>query len=174
MTDILLSIHPKWAELILSGEKTIEVRKTVPKELCEGERIFLYETAPVKKITGYVRFVGAYRICYDTDRDELKFSWRDPYRSKKFNLNTGSVNKDFRRTCLKEDEFIRYMRPRHAIEYAWGSGTESFTAVFLELSHPVRFETPRSLSSCGFETPPQSFQYVRDEMEFLMEDEVHV
>ena len=28
---VLISIQPKWCELILRGEKTIEVRKTKPK-----------------------------------------------------------------------------------------------------------------------------------------------
>lgn len=31
MKAVLMSIHPKWCELIFSGEKTIEVRKTAPK-----------------------------------------------------------------------------------------------------------------------------------------------
>lgn len=31
MKKVLISIHPKWCKLILSGEKTIEVRKTAPK-----------------------------------------------------------------------------------------------------------------------------------------------
>lgn len=31
MKSCLLSIQPKWCELIASGEKTIEVRKTAPK-----------------------------------------------------------------------------------------------------------------------------------------------
>lgn len=31
MKSVLLSINPKWCELIVSGEKTIEVRKTRPK-----------------------------------------------------------------------------------------------------------------------------------------------
>ena len=31
--DILLSIHKKYAELIYSGKKTIEIRKTYPKEI---------------------------------------------------------------------------------------------------------------------------------------------
>ena len=29
--SVMLSIHPKWCEKIISGEKTIEVRKTKPK-----------------------------------------------------------------------------------------------------------------------------------------------
>lgn len=32
MKAILMSIKPKWCEKIFSGEKTIEVRKTAPKE----------------------------------------------------------------------------------------------------------------------------------------------
>lgn len=29
--SVLLSIHPKWCELIVSGKKTVEIRKTKPK-----------------------------------------------------------------------------------------------------------------------------------------------
>ena len=35
---ILMSINPKWLAKILNGEKTIEVRKTAPKELVRYER----------------------------------------------------------------------------------------------------------------------------------------
>lgn len=55
--NIILSIKPKWAELIYSGKKTIEWRKSFPKtEKVLGEsieKVLLYETAPVKKITGF-------------------------------------------------------------------------------------------------------------------------
>lgn len=33
MKSVLISIQPKWCEKIASGEKTIEVRKTAPKEV---------------------------------------------------------------------------------------------------------------------------------------------
>lgn len=33
MKSVLISIRPKWCEKIASGEKTIEVRKTAPKEV---------------------------------------------------------------------------------------------------------------------------------------------
>ena len=33
MKSVLISIKPKWVEKIASGEKTIEVRKTAPKEV---------------------------------------------------------------------------------------------------------------------------------------------
>lgn len=46
--NIILSIKPKWAELIYSGKKTIEWRKSFPKRE-NIECVYLYETAPVKK-----------------------------------------------------------------------------------------------------------------------------
>lgn len=53
---ILLSIHPEWAQKIYSSEKTVEWRKTFPKGY--SGIVFLYETAPVKKVTGFVIVVG--------------------------------------------------------------------------------------------------------------------
>lgn len=63
---ILLSIHPKWAKLIYEGKKTIEWRKTIPCKLSceelnkdsENVYVYLYETHPVKKITGCFKFGG--------------------------------------------------------------------------------------------------------------------
>ena len=42
MKSILLSIKPKYAELIASGKKTIEVRKSAPKEV--PFKAYIYET----------------------------------------------------------------------------------------------------------------------------------
>lgn len=33
MKSVLISIHQKWCELIASGKKTIDVRKTAPKQV---------------------------------------------------------------------------------------------------------------------------------------------
>lgn len=57
--NIILSIHPKWAEKIYSGENSIEWRKSEPKKAVKNAVIFLYETAPVRKVTGCVKFNGA-------------------------------------------------------------------------------------------------------------------
>lgn len=42
MKAILMSIQPKWCELIASGKKTVEVRKTAPKEA--PFKVFIYQT----------------------------------------------------------------------------------------------------------------------------------
>ena len=43
MKSVLISIQPKWCELIASGEKTIEVRKTKPK-LEKHFKVYIYCT----------------------------------------------------------------------------------------------------------------------------------
>ena len=65
---VILSIHPKWAKLIYDGKKTIEWRKIVPSCLLpihlsnEKLTVYLYETAPVKKVTGYFICNGLVRV----------------------------------------------------------------------------------------------------------------
>lgn len=46
---ILMSIKPKYAKKIYTGEKTIEIRKRAPKH---GAKVIIYETAPVQAVTG--------------------------------------------------------------------------------------------------------------------------
>ena len=48
MKAVLISIQPKWCELIASGKKTIEVRKTRPK-MDEPFLCYIYATKPQKK-----------------------------------------------------------------------------------------------------------------------------
>lgn len=43
MKSVILSVQPKWCELIASGEKTIEVRKTAPK-LETPFKVYVYQT----------------------------------------------------------------------------------------------------------------------------------
>lgn len=43
MQAVLISIQPKWCELIASGKKTVEVRKTKPK-LETPFKVYIYET----------------------------------------------------------------------------------------------------------------------------------
>lgn len=46
MKSVLISIRPQWCEKIMSGEKTIEVRKTAPEEV--PFKAYIYATRPKK------------------------------------------------------------------------------------------------------------------------------
>ncbi len=49
--NVILSIKPKYANAILSGEKKVEFRKASFKQ--EIEKVFIYSSAPEQRIIGY-------------------------------------------------------------------------------------------------------------------------
>lgn len=57
MKSVLISIQPKWCELIASGKKTVEVRKTAPKEV--PFKAYIYATKP-KARTHPARIYNSY------------------------------------------------------------------------------------------------------------------
>jgi predicted transcriptional regulator len=64
MKSVLISIRPKWCELIASGQKTIEVRKTRPK-LETPFKCYIYQTVESKRAFNDHRFhsVSAGKCC---------------------------------------------------------------------------------------------------------------
>jgi len=65
---ILLSIKPIYAKKIINGQKTVELRKRIPKSLNKGDRIVLYVSSPYKEICGSFTVGGIIR-------DEIKKLW---------------------------------------------------------------------------------------------------
>lgn len=53
MSNYILSVKPKFVEKILSGEKKFEYRRLVPKNIAMGDKVYIYSSAPVKKVIGY-------------------------------------------------------------------------------------------------------------------------
>lgn len=73
MNEIMLSVRPKWCELIAKGQKTIEIRKTKPN--CDVPfKVYIYCTKPSKK---YLTVCG----CMILNSDEL------------FRLPTGEIKR---------------------------------------------------------------------------------
>lgn len=85
MTEILLSLHPKYWELMKTGEKTIEIRTTKPTIVHMPFRVIVY-------LTGNGGVVGKF------DCNELIETIRPAH------LVNGS--------CLTESELIHYARGR--------------------------------------------------------------
>lgn len=65
---ILLSIKPKYADAIYRGDKKYECRKIFPKQQ-PSYLVFMYETCPVRRITGYFYLSGRYLW-------EVDLAWR--------------------------------------------------------------------------------------------------
>ena len=51
LPDILLSVHPEYAYKIISGEKTVEIRKGFSKRW-KGSKVSIYATKPVQELVG--------------------------------------------------------------------------------------------------------------------------
>lgn len=66
----VISIKPKYAELIYSGEKTVELRKCRPNDDYEGA--YLYETSPVKELTGIIKYGSIMKAKLDILWDHVK------------------------------------------------------------------------------------------------------
>ena len=61
MKSVLISIQPQWCEKIASGKKTIEVRKSAPKEV------------PFK---AYIYCTKSDKYLLDRDSDGSMFCWK--------------------------------------------------------------------------------------------------
>lgn len=76
MKAVLMSIQPKWVEKIVNGEKTIEVRKSVPK-IERPFKCYIYETqgateTPWVDEDGHYIFKGRGRVIGEFVCDEIE------------------------------------------------------------------------------------------------------
>ena len=53
--DLLVSVHPRHASNILSGAKTVELRRRFPEQHTRGAWAVIYSTTPVQAIVGLAR-----------------------------------------------------------------------------------------------------------------------
>ena len=110
MKSVLISIRPKWTEKIANGEKTIEVRKSAPKEV--PFKCYIYETQGQ-----YVKFTHGAHTKYGYGRGKVigEFICDKVYSIK----NRGSsfsvayeeqsvTNEIARQSCLYYDDMVSY------------------------------------------------------------------
>lgn len=141
---ILLSIHLKWAQKIYSGEKTVEWRKVIPSCLIpvrlahKPMRVYLYETAPVKKVTGYF-------VCKDVARLEMS---EPPWENAEINP---AAEKVINEGCVPLDDLKKY------------AGKKAVVYGLKVLYCSKFFNGPKSLEDFGLKRPPQSWQYVDED-----------
>ena len=139
--NIILSIHPKWAKLIYEGKKTIEWRKSQPLfskfEFQKIDKVFFYETSPVRNITGFAE------ISRYTDFDALTFY--------KYKYKDEECETLIKRGRVSIEDLVKYQ----------GSSEE---LIGWEIEKAVKFDTPKSLEEFGLKRAPQSWQYTEVEV----------
>lgn len=167
MKTVLISIRPQWCELIASGKKTIEVRKTRPK-LETPFKCYIYETKGKTDVPTFIDEEGHYiyegrgQVIGEFVCDEI-MSGRN-LGGEEFSLPWGECE-----DCLSDGEIEAYGKNASYL-YGW------------HISDLVIYDKPKELSefvrprSCpyGFDCevckkphacsirPPQSWCYVEE------------
>lgn len=163
---VLISIRPKWCELIASGQKTIEVRKTRPRCILPI-KCYIYCTKPsfshedflvfdagtnkVKAFYGGGKVIGEFVV---HNILPLSVEYSDP--------NCSLANSEFSGTGLTDREIMDYL----------GNGKTGYGWLISDL---VIYDYPKNLrefrawehnANCGRNkqllAPPQSFCYVEE------------
>lgn len=142
--SVLISIRPNWCEKILSGYKTMEIRKTRPK-LQPPFKCYIYQT-----MTGYVskskendilvpiaygKVIGEF-VCDEIERIDV------PYPA---------YQKELPKRILKESCIPYYDLHRYAYHddvFGW------------HISALKIYDAPEDLSEYGLDRPPQSWRYI--------------
>ena len=55
--DVILSIKPRYSNPIISGHKTVELRRRFPTNIPTGTIAYIYSTTPVRAIIGYAEIL---------------------------------------------------------------------------------------------------------------------
>lgn len=159
MKAVLISIQPKWCELIASGKKTVEVRKTRPK-INTPFKCYIYCTK-AKNFNDILTFAeyknGEYMGDYYTNGNVIGEFMCDCLISLKADNHIQAYYNNTIKTCLTDAEIVQYANNGRL--YYWN------------ISDLVIYDKPKELSEfnhCGVNyhynppitRPPQSWCYV--------------
>ena len=120
MKSVLISIQPKWCELISSGKKTIEVRKTAPKEVpfkayiyeTKGKKKYWSQPMPIPYYEGKGKVIGEF-VCDET------ICCQAYYGASGLKHLTNIFNNELQQTCLTEYELFDYIVGKDKVGTGW-------------------------------------------------------
>lgn len=182
MKSVLISIQPKWVELIASGKKTIEVRKTRPK-IDTPFKCYIYQTRkPISVMfSGTGKHISEYdkTYCYNKrsgkvigefvcDRIEEYTFFTNLAKFSNMGLPCGTFSSylifedDYKKMCLSYDEVKKY--GKGATLYGWHI---SDLVIYDKPKELSEFQKPTMPTGLKWENnsitrPPQSWCYVEE------------
>jgi len=79
--NLLLSVKPAYANLLVDGIKTIELRRKFPVDLVPGTKCIIYASSPTQKVIGECKIKTVKRLKIDDlwkeSSIEAMISWED-------------------------------------------------------------------------------------------------
>lgn len=139
MKAVLISIKPKWCELIASGKKTIEVRKTKPK-LDTPFKCYIYETKGRTEIPtfidedGHEIYQGRGQVIGEFVCDKIYEIGYDYFCPVGYEVSMGEISREelYKKSCLSFNQIDYYLNME--LGYGW------------HISKLVIYDKPRDLS----------------------------
>lgn len=180
MKSVLMSIKPKYCELIAAGKKTIEVRKTKPK-IETPFKCYIYCTLPKERFSiGQGNFACSDNLYLcnnkikcgdgfeDFDKETISLNGKVigefvcdciiPISIKYSDPNNRIAQKEFPYTCLTDKEIMDYL----------GNGNQGYGWHISKLKIYAEPKRLREFWHCGVKLgarvsrPPQSWCYVEE------------
>ena len=179
MKSVLISIRPQWVEKIVSGKKTIEVRKTAPKEVPFKDYIYCSygDMKTNYYLKGRGKVIGEF-ICDKVDKYEpyvilgAYYEVNGAYVKENLRYNSG--------TCLSYEDMVNYSNGKTL--YGWHISDLKIYDKPKELSEfyrPCSYsgicyscnrfrpngtpnDKPNDFCDGEITRPPQSWQYVEE------------
>lgn len=104
--EILVSIRPRYVDMILNRTKTLEYRRTMPKDYFNVTRMWIYETAPVKMVVACAGVSVWSGSVFDENRGGISRDEYDAYfMGAKYAFGIHIVELDVFKRPLKLDSF---------------------------------------------------------------------
>lgn len=170
---VLISIRPEWVEKILSGEKTVEVRKTRPK-LETPFKCYIYCTKGRKPwvLDGFPGIRQDGNVVAEFTCDKIDIIWRMGI-PKNFDYCYLPLNewgnddieteiRDIRESCIPKEKLHAYAGKTPML-YAWHISGLKIYGKPKKLSEFTRLEIKKFwVSEENIARPPQSWCYVEE------------
>lgn len=158
--SVLISIRPKWCELIASGKKRIELRKTRPK-IDTPFRCYIYETRGYERVgnenlnciiggNGRGKVIGEF-VCDEIKRIDV------PYPAYWHELDKSIIDSVLGGTCLSLAQIHDYLGHRGG--YGWHI---SDLKVYDEPKPLKQFQIPTTFPARRVTQAPQSWCYIEE------------
>lgn len=173
MKSVLISIQPKWCDLIAYGEKTIEVRKTRPK-IETPFKCYIYQTKAkqVEHCDGCdITYYGNGKVIGEFVCDRiysfifLSTDGGNADRRRQYYLigeNDKIIRKFWRESCIQPEELAQYIDQEESC-YGWHI---SDLKIYDKLKRLGEFLTPSGTGGVWgnhyLSRPPQSWCYVEE------------
>jgi predicted transcriptional regulator len=162
MKSVMLSIRPKWCEKIVSGEKTIEVRKTKPKlETPFKAYIYCSQGNDARRLRGsWGKVIGEFTCdrIYKIDKDSTDFLFKAGGLSV---YKQAAEEKCGLCVAMTDDELHGYLG--HCQGYGWHISDLCIYDEARELSEFTGLRNTRfGAAPYDIKRPPQSWCYVEE------------